>query len=57
MDDIGPVFTASYYGLCVCGDSQISPGDDVRYVDGELCLVDCCADDQDHRDASLGFEP
>lgn len=54
MDDVGPVFEARYPGRCACGE-DFDEGDEVRYVDGELCLVGCCADDSPID--SLGFAP
>jgi hypothetical protein len=32
----GPVFEARYDGTCPACEGHISPGDDVRYVDGEV---------------------
>lgn len=58
MSDVGPVFYASYPGRCDCGE-PFDEGDEIRYVDGELLVQDCCGWQYDDEFATggLGFEP
>jgi hypothetical protein len=41
-DDIGPVFTATYWSDCGgdCGE-KVRPGDEARMVEGEAVHADC----------------
>jgi hypothetical protein len=40
----GAVFEARYRGRCGVGGDDIEPGDDVCYLDDEVCH-ECCAED------------
>lgn len=44
MPDKGPLFPASYEGVCNNCGWDIEPGDDIGYVDDEVVCKECWRD-------------